>query len=443
MNPVEYIYSCAFRGVKLGLHNTRHFLRAMGDPHLRYPVVHIAGTSGKGSVCAFLSSILRQSGLRVGCYTSPNLVSYCERIEVNGNPISMDDLGVHVEKAKPIIEDMAAGEGVDRPTFFEVGTVLAFEHFAYREVDIAVVEVGLGGRFDSTNVVSPVACAITSISLEHRDYLGETLEEIAGEKAGIIKERTPTVIGNLPPEAREVIREKCKVQECPLIFPPSHYTVRNIVSSLDETVFEFESPALGAVPLSTSLPGPWQAENASVAAALALVVKDNPAVSGRMARIDGETLRRGIAAAAWPGRLETISHAPRVVLDCTHTLEGACLLAEFWKRATNFPQTVVIFSCLKDKPVEEMCRKLAPVASSFILAPIQHDRGTPIEVLTRAVAPLDVPFVTCASLEETLAPALAQAGQEGAILMTGSVYGIGEVYEAWRGELLPAQTAQP
>ena len=349
----DYLHSLQRFGVKLGLQNVDAVLAACGDPQRRFPSIHVAGTNGKGSVCAMLASILRADGRRVGLYTSPHLADVRERIRIDGRTIADADFDRLLGRIRKTIDRLlAAGRLEAHPTYFEVLTILAFLHFAERKVDIAVLEVGMGGRFDATNVVTPLVSVITSISLDHREYLGRSLAAIAFEKAGIIKPGVPVVNGAEGRAAGAVIRRRARERGAPLVSAFGRDGA--LFAARTAAGFRFRYEFCGeSFAFRLKLPGVHQGENAAVAVAAArtLGCVDRP--------LERRTILAGLAAAEWPGRLEAVGRRPLVLLDGAHNEDGARALAAYVRDFVRGP-LVLVFAMLKDKAVRRAADLLFP-----------------------------------------------------------------------------------
>lgn len=335
---------------KFGLERTRALLETLGDPHLRYPVFHVAGTNGKGSVCATLRALLESRGLRVGLYTSPHLVDFRERFTVGGRPVAEEAVVEFIERNLPEIERLGA-------TFFEATTALAFEHFAMAAVDVAVVEVGLGGRLDSTNVVRPLVATVTTIGRDHVEYLGESLEGIADEKAGIFKPGAAAVIGE-PDEAlrARLARRAADAGASPVRILFDEDPPRDVVTEPDGTRFTL---AIGdeEVPLCTPLVGAHQAANA----ATALLALD---AAGEPWRLPAGAARRALASVRLPGRFHR--HG-RFIFDVAHNPDGASVLARTLDTVGTARPVVALLCVLGDKDWRGMMEALAPHVDRFVL----------------------------------------------------------------------------
>ena len=416
----DYLHNLQRFGVKLDLQNVGAVLSACGDPQRRFPSVHVAGTNGKGSVCAMLASILRADSRRVGLYTSPHLADVRERIRIGGRIISEADFDGLLGRVRRTIDRLlASGRLEAHPTYFEVLTILAFLHFAERQVDVAVIEVGMGGRFDATNIIAPLVSVITSISLDHREYLGSTLAEIAFEKAGIIKPGVPVVSGAEGRAAGAVIRRRARELGSPLV--SAFGRDGTLFAARTAAGFRFRYDFCGE-PFSfrLKLPGGHQGENAAVAIAAARTL-------GCVERpIDSRTILSGLAAAEWPGRLEAVGRRPLVLLDGAHNEDGARALASYVREFVRGP-LVLVFAMLKDKAVARSAEVLFPRPETIILTSIPSPRAASPEAILKAAPRFRSKIVIEPDLRAAIAQARSLAGPKGTVLIAGSLYLIGEV----------------
>ncbi len=407
-------------GIKLGLDNVTALLSACGDPQRRFPAIHVAGTNGKGSVCAMLESVLRKDGRRVGLYTSPHLADVRERVRVDGRPISdaaFDRLLERIRTAAARL--MRSGRLEHPPTYFEVLTILAFLHFAERKVDIAVLEVGLGGRFDATNVVTPLVSVITSISFDHQEYLGRTLSAIAFEKAGIIKPGVPVVSGVEGGPAAAVIRRRAAALNAPLV--PAFGRDGLLLAAPAPGGFRFRYEFCGeSFDFRIRLPGEHQGVNAAVAIAAARTLS---CLERPLAR---RTILSGLAAAEWPGRLETVARRPRLILDGAHNEDGARALAAYVRDFIP-GRLVLVFAMLKDKSVRRAVNLLFPRPEAVILTTIPSPRAAAPEDVLKLAARHRPKITLEPDLGKAIAAARRLAGPRGTVLIAGSLYLIGEV----------------
>jgi dihydrofolate synthase/folylpolyglutamate synthase len=423
MNPAEcrdYLGHLQHFGIKLGLENITILLQALGEPHLAFPAVHVAGTNGKGSVSAMLDLILHLHGLRTGLYTSPHLVSVEERVRVNGERITPDAFCALIERIRETIEGlMSAGRLVYHPTFFEVLTALAFLHFAEQKVDIAVLEVGMGGRFDATNVVRPLVSVITTIAKDHEKHLGSTLRQIAFEKAGIVKPGVPVVCG-VPKgvalrEIRRVARER-QAHFTGVFGPGTAFEIRRTAKGFR---FRYESGADEYV-FAPGLAGCYQGANAAVA------IRTAEVLGSAWKPLSKSKILRGIREARWEGRLETVSRRPLVILDGAHNEEGVASLAAHIQDVIRKPVTLV-FAVMKDKNIRAMARRLFPKARTVILTQVPDKRSAlPAEILEAARE-----FEDRIRQEPDVAKAVGLALEESAgrtpVVVAGSLFLVGEV----------------
>jgi dihydrofolate synthase/folylpolyglutamate synthase len=423
MNPAEcrdYLSHLQHFGIKLGLENITILLQALGDPHRTFAAVHVAGTNGKGSVSAMLDLILRHHGLRTGLYTSPHLVSVEERIRVNGGRITPDAFCAFIGRTRETIEGlMSGGRLVYHPTFFEVLTALAFLHFAERKVEVAVLEVGLGGRFDATNIVRPLVSVITTISRDHEKHLGSTLREIAFEKAGIVKPGVPVVCGVSKGVALAEIRRLALERTAPFIRVFGPGTAFESLRTQRGFRFRYESGA-GEYVFTPGLAGRYQGANAAVAIRTAEVLGRSwkPLLKSK--------ILRGIREARWEGRLETVSKKPPVILDGAHNEEGAGSLADHIRDVIRKP-VILVFAAMKDKNIRAMARRLFPEAKTVILTQVPYKRSA----LTAEILKSAREFEGRIRQEPDVARAVRLALEESAgrvpVVIAGSLFLVGEV----------------
>lgn len=420
---------------ELKLDRMRALLRRLGDPQDRLRIVHVAGTKGKGSTAAMLAAVLRQAGYRTGLFTSPHLCRVEERFQVEGVPIRAPEL---VAILDDIQHATTAPGGRLEPTFFEIATAIGFLHFRRRRVDAAVVEVGLGGRFDSTNVCTPAAAVITSISFDHIQQLGNKLASIAREKAGIIKPGRPVISGATAAEARDVIEEVSRQRRAPLAqlgvdftydYTPGFVTA----DSVRRPQVQVRTAARLWPRMELGLLGEHQAANAAVAVRTVEVLRHQGW------HISDSAVAGGLADVSWPARMEVVSRRPFVVLDCAHNVASAeALVATLLSSFPPAPRRLV-FAGSSDKDLSGMLRVLAPhFTHAYLTRFTSNPRSAPPEELAeqlRAVAPLD--HSVYASPADALHAALAQAGPNDLICVTGSVFLAGEL----RSLLVPSEDA--
>jgi dihydrofolate synthase/folylpolyglutamate synthase len=401
---IAYLKQLPHTEVKPGLERIQALLERVDNPHERLQAVHIGGTNGKGSVAVMIASVLQSAGYRVGLYTSPHLISYCERIQINGAPIAEDEFAHIADELMPIADAMA-----DKPTQFEFMTALAFLYFLRQKIDIAVIEVGLGGRFDATNVITPMVSVLTNVELDHTDLLGETLEQIAWEKAGIAKRGVPLVTGERKPNALEVIARECAAVGAPLI--PARQRARRTDFTWEYQ--EFEVWGEGKVRMKPL--GGYQRENLNVALEALEVLRQS-------LEIPHEALVRGLEQASWPGRFEVVQREPYIILDGAHNPHAARALREDVRRYREryaLHKSALLFGVLRDKAYQTMAEILFPDFDEIVL--VKPDSPRALE--PRAL----LSWAPAAKICDTISEGLDVARASGAelICVTGSLYVIG------------------
>jgi dihydrofolate synthase/folylpolyglutamate synthase len=412
---------------KFDLTNITTLCERLGQPQHLFESVHIAGTNGKGSTAAMLDSILRAAGLRTGLYTSPHLERINERIRLNGREISDDDFAATFTRLHKIIEELlAAGKLAAHPTFFECVTALAFEFFARAGVQFAVCEVGMGGRLDATNILVPEVAVITQIDFDHENYLGHSIEEIAGEKAGIIKPGARVVSAAEHLIARVVVRRRVAEQYAFLVEIENEFRIENITSHDGRFAFTAINNDSGAsIPLSVPLPGRFQVRNALTALATARMLAE------RGAPIDDDAISRGIASTVWPGRLERIATQPDIYLDGAHNPSGAREIAVFWETHLPGRKIFLVYGALRDKAVDEIAGLLFPHASAVVLTAPAQSRAISAPVLAEMTRHHARQVEIIADPYQALERALALASPDDVIFVTGSLYLVGDVRRYW------------
>jgi len=412
---------------KFGLENITTLSGALGDPHRAVPCVHIAGTNGKGSTAAMLESILRAAGLRTGLYTSPHLERINERIRINGENISDGDFAAAWTRVHAAIESLlASGALAAHPTYFECVTAMAFLAFAEKKVELAIYEVGLGGRLDSTNIVVPEVAVITSIDFDHENYLGHSIEEIAAEKAGIIKAGAWVVSSAERPEARAVIARRSAEVNARLVEVDTLWRLEDVrVSEGCSRAMASASDSQAKIYLGPALPGRFQLRNALTAAAAARLLAE------RGFNISDDAIASGIAAARWPGRLERISEHPAVYVDGTHNTAGARELVKFWDENFAGRRIWLVFGAMRDKAVDEIAGLLFPRAEAVILTEPRQPRAISVSLLAEMTAHLARKSLSIRDPGEALERALEMAQPDDAVFATGSLYLVGDLHKYW------------
>jgi dihydrofolate synthase / folylpolyglutamate synthase len=408
---------------KFDLENISVLTERLGRPDRAYPSAHIAGTNGKGSTAAFLESILRHAGFRTGLNTSPHLEKINERIRVAGEEISDDAFADVLTRILSLTEELlAAGKLRAHPTYFECVTAMAFEYFARQRVDFAVFEVGLGGRLDATNILTPVVSLITRIDFDHENFLGHSLREIAGEKAGILKPSVPIILAQQRPEAREVIVARAAELRCRVVDTATAYEIdRESVREGCVRARVTEISSGWTIDLAPSLPGRFQLQNALNAVAAARILRE------RGFRITDEHISEGIADTVWPGRIEKLQSHPDVYLDGAHNPSAARELATFWEENFAGRRIYLLYGALRDKAVDEVAGLLFPFAAEVIFTEPRTSRAVSAAQLAEIAAHHAVQSCVIADAEQALDYALAKAAPSDALFITGSLYLVGQL----------------
>jgi dihydrofolate synthase/folylpolyglutamate synthase len=413
-----YIHSTLKFGSKLGLQNITELLNRLGNPHKAFPSVHVAGTNGKGSVTAMTANILHKAGYKTGMFISPYLERFTERIQVNFEEISQDDLarltGLVKEKISEMIKD-----GYNHPTEFEVVTALGFLYFAEQKIDIAVVEVGLGGRLDATNVIHPLVSIITSISYDHMYILGNTLKEIAFEKGGIIKPGVPVVSYPQEEEAAKVFEDLTTERNAPY-YPIAKEQILEKYSTFGEQCFDFLYEDKAIENIRIHLPGKHQMLNAACALACITVLRKQGYA------IDDSAVYAGMEATRWPGRLELIKENPMIVLDGAHNPSGAQTLADAVRLYFPGKNIHLILGVFKDKDVDNVAKILCSVASEVTVTMSDSPRATDISDLANIVRKYHSGADIQPSLNEAIPFAVKRLKENDILIISGSLYLIGE-----------------
>lgn len=432
-DTLDYLFGLQRFGIKLGLDNITCLLKHLGNPHVGLRAVHIAGTNGKGSTAAFLTFILRQAGYRVGLYTSPHLVDFTERIQVGGVPIPEKKVVQLTEQIRQAVDRMvreedlwARGTSPLLPkdfdpqkatiTFFEFITAMAFLYFQESRVEMAVLETGMGGRLDATNVIDPLFSLITPISLEHQQYLGKTLRQIAGEKAGIIKAKRPLLTTARQPEVLSLLEQKCRELQSPFYAWGRDFRGRQVGPQL----MNFQGRHHRWTKLRLGLAGRHQVLNASLALAAAEVLMEGGF------SLDEEHLRKGLAETKWPGRLELIGESPRILLDGAHNPGAAEALEKNLKEDFSRRRLVLVLGIMADKEISKMMAHLVPLADLLILTRPRMDRAASPALLRSHASSFRKPIVEVAEVSSAVKYALAEAGKEDLIVISGSLFTAGE-----------------
>ncbi len=412
---ISYIHSVCWKGSIPGLERTRELLARMGNPEKKLRFVHVAGTNGKGSTAAMLASILQRAGYRTGLYTSPYIFRFHERMKVDGEEISDEDLCAATEFVRPYAEAMA-----DHPTEFELVSCIAFEYFMRKQCDVVVLEVGMGGELDSTNVIDPPeAAVITNIGLDHTEYLGGTLEEIASAKAGIIKPGSAAVIYRESPSVEAVFEARCRAVGATLD-KADFDSIRLIEHSLEGQTFD----AAGWPALRLPLLGAHQLCNAAV------VLKTVEVLRRRGWAISEADVREGLAEVRWPGRFEVLRREPLFLVDGGHNPQCIDALAANVRDYLQGRPLTVLTGVLADKDFHCMYGSIAPHVRSYVTVTPDSPRALPADELKTYLAQFGKPVTACGSIEEGVAEAIREAGPDGVVLAYGSLYMVGAICAA-------------
>ena len=410
---VDFLFSLEKFGIKLGLENTFSLMRRLGNPHLEFASIHVAGTNGKGSCCAMLYSILRKTKYSCGLYTSPHLVDFRERIRVGESLIEKDYLKDFVSELK--------GEILKKKyTFFEVITALAFSYFADRKIELAVVETGLGGRLDSTNILKPEVAIITNIGLEHTDRLGKTLEKIAREKGGIIKENVPTVTSIEREKPFKVIESLCRQKKSELfsVFKDCKWVIEE--SSIKGIKFNLKTRTDTYSGIRLNLAGEHQVRNA----ACAILAAENLTRQGF--KVDNKAILSGLSKVNWPGRLEVYSRNPLVILDVAHNPDGINNLVSALKKLLPDKKIYFVFGVMDDKNYRTMLQIMSGIAKKIILTQPDYHRSARLDLLTDTARKLGLRYSAVSGVKEAYQSALRKMKKDDVLCVTGSHFTIGE-----------------
>lgn len=411
-DTISYLYDLQWHGVKLGLSNIMRMMELLGNPHEDLKTIHIGGTNGKGSTASIVASILRMSGYRVGLYTSPHLIDFRERIKVDGVNIDEKDVTDIVREIRKI-----AGKAQLKPTFFELTTAMAFYYFSKMKTDFAVIEVGMGGRFDATNVINPLVSVITNVDLDHKEYLGSTISDIAFEKAGIIKKGVPLVSASDNKEALPVILDRCKEAEVRSYlygkefgadgdYPENfrYHGIRGRYSSL-------ESPLLGN----------HQMLNISCALATTELLR------GYGADIPDDGIRGGLRLTRWEGRLEVIQRDPLLILDGAHNRSAAMALAQYLSSIkVGSRRLILVIGIMKDKDIGDILNHLVPISDEVIITRPDYHRAAEPELIRGFIVPRSIPIKVEERVPDSIDLAESIAGPDDIICVTGSLFTVGE-----------------
>lgn len=414
---IEYLLGLEKFGMRLGLENITELLDMLDNPHKRWKAVHVAGTNGKGSVCAYTSSILREAGYKVGLYTSPHLVRLNERIQVNGDEIPDERLEELAKGVREAAEDMASESQEKQITFFEFLTAMAFSHFRDEGVDFGVLEVGLGGRLDATNVVVPEACAITHIAIEHSEHLGGSINQIAGEKAGIIKDGTPVVVSDNPPP--QPIVDICQEKNASMIV-----VGKDIIYGRTELEEDWQHIRINDMhDIRMRLLGHHQVQNAATAFGVIDVLR------GKGHDVSNRAVVDGFSKARWPGRFEIVRRSPIVVLDTAHNPDAATELRRSVDDLLEYDRGILVLGMLDDKDLQGFAAEIYPIVGMVICTAPENPRASPADRLAQIMKNFIRKSGPIPSVPEAIEKALELSGENDLILVTGSNSTVGEAMQ--------------
>lgn len=414
---LAWIHGIARFGMNQGLERIEALLEMLGNPQRSCNYLHIGGTNGKGSTAAFAAAMFEEAGYRVGLYTSPYLVEFTNRMAINGQDIPRNDLVELVNKVKPLVEEIANDPELGQPTEFEVVTALAFCWFAREKPDLVVLEVGLGGRLDATNIVQPLVTALTTVSLEHTQVLGETVEEIAQEKAGIIKEGAP-VVTQVEGAALNVLKSVCRKKNVPLYKLGEHFHVQVNAQSSEGQLFDYQGISRNYRNLQIPLLGDYQVNNAGLALAAGELLNHSGFPLAETA------VRAGLIKTRWPGRLEVLSHSPLLVIDGAHNLEAFQGLRCAVRQTFEYRNLVLVLGILADKAAENILAEILPLADFLVLTKPNSPRAAEPHALQEMTAKMipGLPSRIMSEIPAAVDLALEQAGAEDMVLIAGSLY---------------------
>jgi dihydrofolate synthase/folylpolyglutamate synthase len=416
----KWLYGFEKFGIKLGLERISHIAEKLGNPQGNYKIIHVAGTNGKGSVCKFLASMLNSGGYKVGVYLSPHIQRFSERIVVDNKEISEDEFALLVNKIKPIVDEMIKSDNT--PTFFEIVTAIAFQYFSDKGVDFAVIEVGLGGKYDATNIVSPMVSVITNIALEHTDILGKTIKDIALQKAGIIKDDV-AVVTAAKGDALKVIKNVAKERKAPVyVIDEKRWNRAYCDTEGQEFVIKGD---LTDYSVKTSMLGKHQGENI----ALAIASIENLQMNGIY--IPETSIIDGVAKAANPGRLEIVKHEPLVLLDGAHNPDGMQTLRTTLDEDLDYDKLILVLGILSDKDISSMLSIIVSAADIIVVTKSQNSRACEPSKLKEIIekSGYEKEVVVKDRVSDAVDYAESIAKKNDLICITGSLFTVGEARE--------------
>ena len=410
---LNYLYGLQKYGVKFGLSKTSNIMKKMGNPHKRQNYIHIAGTNGKGSVSAMVESVLMKSGLKVGFYSSPHLVRFTERFRINRKEISKKKVVELTEEIKSIINP------AEPPTYFEATTAMAMAYFARENTDIAIMEVGMGGRLDATNIIKPLVSAITNISLEHQSFLGNTLVEIAGEKAGIIKKGVNTIAAATQPKVSGIFREICAERKAPFFQIGKDIRYRN-----SENGFNYYGLNRKIRNINLLLKGEFQHRNTTLAIGILELLEK------KGYKFEDKNIKNGVEETTWTGRIQVLSEKPLLVVDGAHNPGAAQVLVKAVKNDFSYKRLILVLGVMMDKDISSIVKEIAGMADHVICSSPEYFRSASPEELHRVVSKYSKKTEIIKSLPDAIFKAGKIAKPDDMILVTGSLFTVGEALTA-------------
>jgi dihydrofolate synthase/folylpolyglutamate synthase len=424
---LDRIYKLGRFGIKLELETVENMLRLLNFPQKNYHLVHVAGTNGKGSTATYIAAILRKAGFKTGLYTSPHLVRFNERIVVDGEQISDDE----VVKAYHAVN--AVDLGKRKATFFEIATAMGFYHFSMKNVEWAVIETGMGGRFDATNIITPKVSVITNLSIEHTDYLGSTIKALAKEKGGIIKPGVPLVTAVSQPSGLAVLESLAAGNKSAMYRFKTHFSSRK---NPHQGTYTYSGIFNRFKNVKKPLPGAHQRENLSLALAACELIFNSQNSTDARYQFTENLVKEGLAIARWPGRLEHVMDRPLVIIDGAHNLQAAKVLGDHLSATLKNRKLTFVLGILDDKPYDKMLRFLLPCADRVILTRAKIDRSIDPETLARAVKKISkAPVTIIEDVKDAVTHAIDTSDENDAVCIAGSLYVAGEAKEKFDNDL--------